>query len=317
MGVLPPFTIHHYGLGLEPRNWRNTTAFRDRSKTRASSWKACWPIGALVSRPYSVRPAPGPRPWALRWDGGSIRLGGAGDENGCSFTRESPGAAPSRESSRMEFSANPHGAGDIFHESIAEVEQLAAVPLRFSSTRSVGIEHSQIPDKRRAADHRGFSDRSRPGPRVGSLADRGVQRARGRCRHHRRVFVLGAATRSDLGPHPRTHRDPAGEEKTSVMHVLYVRDTVDEAIYGIEDWQLHRHGPKLLLSGHPPPDEPELQPGPPRAPLPNDVDVVESALVPGWAVSRSLRGTRVHIGLEWECPRIIGRARQRSGRPLG
>jgi hypothetical protein len=65
------------------------------------------------------------------------------------------------------------------------------------------------------------------------------------------------------------------------MHVIYVRDTVDDAIYGIEDWAESTGTARNFFYHFLPPDEPEQQLGPPRIPLPADDAVDEDSLIPG------------------------------------
>ena len=84
-----------------------------------------------------------------------------------------------------------------------------------------------------------------------------------------------------LGRVLRKHRGVGGEEKTSVIHVLYARDTVDDAIYARTNWEEFTGAERNLYFIWETGNDPVEQSGPPRSPLPVDVDVDASQLAPG------------------------------------
>jgi superfamily II DNA or RNA helicase len=157
----------------------------------------------------------------------------------------------------------------LFHERVAEAQQLyeslrAALP-----EGDVGIEHSKLPSRER----NGALDAFRAGDvrvlvSVKSLiegvdvpeADVGVSVAASSS-VRQRIQSLGRVLR----------RSPDGD-KTAEMHLLYVADTVDEVIYAKEDWSdltgsaSNRYWEWPLDASLPP----DHRDGPPRSPLPTE-----------------------------------------------
>jgi hypothetical protein len=78
----------------------------------------------------------------------------------------------------------------------------------------------------------------------------------------------------------RRHKTAGGEEKNPSIHILYVRNTVDEFIYEREDWGRLTGVERNLYYTWDTTKEPELQPGPPRVCLPPDYEVDASCLKP-------------------------------------
>ena len=122
----------------------------------------------------------------------------------------------------------------LFHERVAEVDDLGRRLQAALPGVPVAVEHSQLPsDARREALDRFRSGDARVLVSVKSLvegidvpeADVGVSVASS-ASVRQRVQSLGRVLR----------RSFAGAAKHAVMHVLYVTDTVDEGIYAKEDW---------------------------------------------------------------------------------
>ena len=122
----------------------------------------------------------------------------------------------------------------LFHERVAEVESLFAELQTTIPTVKIGLEHSVLPVKARKL----VLDDFRSGKlnilvSVKSLvegidvpdADVGISVASSSS-VRQRIQTLGRVLRRRFD----------GEEKQAEMHVLYVHDTVDESIYGKEDW---------------------------------------------------------------------------------
>ena len=122
----------------------------------------------------------------------------------------------------------------LFHERVAEAEELfAALHEEFGD--EVGLEHSRLPDGRRATTLQAFRDGTIDVlVSVKSLiegidvpaADVGISVA-STSSVRQRVQSLGRVLRKPL---------EAGAAKDAEMHLIYVADTVDEVIYAKEDW---------------------------------------------------------------------------------
>jgi hypothetical protein len=179
-----------------------------------------------------------------------------------------------------EFASNPEARIILFHESIEEVERLFKELWRHRLPAIA--EHSELP---------------------ASMREEALERFR---RGHARIIVsarsliegfnvpaadVGIIVASStsvrqriqsLGRVLRRHRGPSGEEKTSCMHVLYATDSSEEYIYGKLDWDAVTGADRNnfyvwadLTSA------PELQSGPPRSPLPTELQVDVKTLRPG------------------------------------
>lgn len=122
----------------------------------------------------------------------------------------------------------------LFHERVAEVEALFAELQGTMASIKIGLEHSELPTK----DRKKVLDDFRSGNlnilvTVKSLvegidvpdADVGISVASSSS-VRQRIQTLGRVLRRRFD----------GGEKQAEMHVLYVHDTVDESIYGKEDW---------------------------------------------------------------------------------
>ena len=180
---------------------------------------------------------------------------------------------------RAEFSAQPNARAILFHESIAEVMAL------FERLRSAGFavvaEHSELPDSYREQTLELF----RKG--TANVVVSAKSLIEGFNVPAADVGIIVASSTSvrqriqSLGRVLRKHRGVGGEEKTSVIHVLYARDTVDDAIYARTNWEEFTGAERNLYFIWEPGNDPVEQSGPPRTPLPADVDVDASQLAPG------------------------------------
>jgi superfamily II DNA or RNA helicase len=180
---------------------------------------------------------------------------------------------------RAEFSAQPNARAILFHESIAEVMAL------FERLRSAGFavvaEHSELPDSYREQSLELF----RKG--TANVVVSAKSLIEGFNVPAADVGIIVASSTSvrqriqSLGRVLRKHRGVGGEEKTSVIYVLYARETVDDAIYARTNWEEFTGAERNLYFIWEPGNDPVEQSGPPRSPLPTDVDVDVSQLAPG------------------------------------
>jgi superfamily II DNA or RNA helicase len=158
----------------------------------------------------------------------------------------------------------------LFHERVAEAEALYAEIRERMPDVPIALEHSEL----RAAARRDALARFRTGEArvlvsVKSLvegidvpdADMGVSVASSSS-VRQRIQTLGRVLRRRFD----------GGVKQAEMHVVYAHETVDESIYGKEDWS-DLTGPeanRYWLWPLDPDLPPEAQPGPPKTPRPTE-----------------------------------------------
>jgi superfamily II DNA or RNA helicase len=156
----------------------------------------------------------------------------------------------------------------LFHERVAEAEALfTLIRQRSQNPADVVLEHSQLPTvRRREAIERFRTGASPVLVSVKSLvegldvpeASVGVSVAAS-ASVRQRIQTLGRVLRRDFSDNPL--------KVVVQMHLLYVSDTVDEAIYAGEDWEdLTGRDSNRYLSWAFGVDEPTSEPGPPRTP---------------------------------------------------
>ena len=188
-------------------------------------------------------------------------------------------AAAVEELIRKEFEFNPDARVILFHESIEEVMRL------FTRLRDAGFpaiaEHSELPTSVRESGLNLF----RKG--IAQIIVSAKSLIEGFNVPAVDVGIIVASSSSvrqrvqSLGRVLRKHRSASGEEKTSCIHVLYARDTVDDAIYGKESWDNITGIERNIYLEWNPGTEPALQDGPPRAPMPLDTEIDTAELKPG------------------------------------
>lgn len=227
LGVLPPFSIVHYGLSLMPDE---AVAYEKVSREIKNLRQELERPGrqglALIRWCRSKAGAGNPAAGRL------IAL--AAERKRILFRMEERGNAVAR-ILREAFAENPETKAILFHESIEEVMRLFAL-LRAEGF-AVVAEHSEFPEQMRATSLRLFrqgaaqiivSARSLiEGFNVPS-ADIGIIVAASSS-VRQRVQTLGRLLRKSKA------RD--GSEKHAVLHVLYATKTVDELIYEKADWE--------------------------------------------------------------------------------
>ncbi len=171
----------------------------------------------------------------------------------------------------------------LFHERVDEAEQLFGILKAELATGSddqtfapatggIRLEHSRLPIKTREAALAAFrTGEANVLVSVKSLiegidvpdADIGISVA-STSSVRQRVQALGRVLRRQF--------DVDAPAKSAVMHLLYVADTVDDLIYGKEDWA-DLTGTDANRYWHWPLDpelSPEPMPGPPRSPRPTE-----------------------------------------------
>ncbi len=180
---------------------------------------------------------------------------------------------------RQELVANKDARIILFHESIAEVMNLYVL-LREQGFRVIA-EHSELPGSIRETG----LDLFRKG--IAQIIVSAKSLIEGFNVPAVDVGIIVASSASvrqriqSLGRVLRRHRGPHGEEKTSCMHVLYAANSSEDAIYGKVDWDdttgVDRNRYFLWDIVGPP----KLQEGPPKTPLPTETQIDPTTLVPG------------------------------------
>lgn len=274
-GLVPKFVINHYGLPMTPE---------ERSRYDALSRS----ITDAMSQLRAHRDSDGDFfAWAR-----TVATRGNGDLSAVatrfisdtSRRRELLNRLQARHRAvealiQQEFAVNADARVILFHESISEVTDLY---LRLHAlSLPVIMEHSDLPGSVREAGLELFrkgtariivSARSLiegfdvPAVDVGIIvASSGSVR--------QRIQSLGRVL--------RRHRGRDGEEKTSCIHVLYAADSSEEHIYGKVDWNETTGVDRNRFFQWRDGEEPVMQAGPPRAPLPTEMMIDAETLVPG------------------------------------
>lgn len=288
-GLVPRFTINHYGLNM-------TTDERHRYDTLSRS------ITDSMSRLKAHRDSGADadffswaRSIAARDQGemGAIAMRFVSDT---SKRRELLNHLTARHDAviqliEREFAINPDARVILFHESITDVMDLFACLWRRGLR--VIAEHSELPSSWRETGL--------------ELFRKGIARIIVSARSLIEGFnvpavdvgIIVASSSSvrqriqSLGRLLRRHRGPDGEEKTSCIHVLYAADSSEENIYGKLNWDettgvdCNRFFLWDLAS------EPRIQDGPPRRPLPTEMEIDAKALVEGGKYPGQYEGTEL------------------------
>jgi len=273
LGVLPPFSIVHYGLSLRPSERANYER-----------------VSREITTLRQELERPGRRGLGLiRWCRSSAGTNNPAAARLLALTsqrkqllfrmKERTGATISI--LRDAFAGNPELRAILFHESIEQVMEL------FTSLRAEGFpvvaEHSEFPDKMRSEALQLFRQGTAQiivsakslieGFNVPS-ADLGIVIAASSS-VRQRVQTLGRLLRKSL--------DRDGMEKHASLYVLYAADTVDELIYEKADWETFvgaERNSYFLWSDvdHATCVRTE---GPPRKPAPNESSIDVSSLRAG------------------------------------
>jgi superfamily II DNA or RNA helicase len=276
-GLVPKFTINHYGLPMTPEE-RSRYEALSRSITDAMSQLRAQRDGPSEGDFFAWA-----RAVAARNKG---ELGGIAMRFVADSTRRRELLTHMRARHRavealiqQEFSVNKDARIILFHESITEVLKL------YMRLRGLGLpviaEHSELPASLRED---GLELFRRGDARVIVSARSLIEGFNVPAADVGIIVASSTSVRQriqSLGRLLRRHRGAQGEEKTSCIHVLYAADSAEENLYAKLDWNettgVDRN--KFFLwdgASTPTPRE-----GPPKTPLPTEMQVDAEALVPG------------------------------------
>jgi len=278
-GLIPPFTIKHYGLPLTPKEQHEydelTRSIKDTKSELQDYASRDRFQGSAFYR------------WAQKLsqqDRGDLSrlakkyIADVAKRKMLLYRMENRKKAV-LELLNQELKRNPEARILLFHESIEEANLLFA--LLFKENFPVLLEHSELQDNLRAK----IIDAFRHGickilVSVKSLiegfnvpaVDVGI------------IVASSSAVRQriqSMGRVMRAYKDESGKEKTSLIHILYARNTVDEEIYAKYNWD-KLTGLKRNLYYHWDIDNAPVEIGkPPKLPPPSELDLEESTLKPG------------------------------------
>ena len=304
IGIVPKFTIRHYGLPLDAEERQKyehlTRAIEDARKELQASASGKASGLAFYRWARSVSKRHGSRTNALA----GRFLMDTRKRKELLYRIKARGVAV-EQILRQELESQPWTRAILFHESIDEVMDL------FARLRTGGFpvvaEHSDLPDSYREQSLELF----RTG--VARIIVSAKALIEGFNVPAADVGLIVASSTSvrqriqSLGRVLRRHRGPTGEEKTSIIHVLYARETVDDAIYAKTNWEQFTGAARNVYFTWDPPAEPIEQDGPPRVPLPSDDEIDAANLKPG-----DVYGGR-YEGVEYSCD-TQGNVKDGSGR---
>ncbi|MDA1129444.1 MAG: DEAD/DEAH box helicase [Chloroflexi bacterium] len=278
LGVLPAFDVRHYGLALNEQERAQYDALSHSiTDARRELQGVFGGARKLVSFARKIAAGTGEMaPVARRF------INDAQARKRLLF-RASARPKATAYLLQEELAENPWARAILFHESIEEVEHLAERLKEELPTYKdrIAIEHSRLPGKQRAATISAFGDATvQVLVSVKSLiegfnvpaADLGIVVASSTS-VRQRVQTMGRVL--------RRHTTADGKEKHPRMHVFYIRDTVDDAIYGLEDWGKSTGYERNEYFHFLPPDQPASEAGPPRLPLPSEEEIDEAGLMKG------------------------------------
>jgi superfamily II DNA or RNA helicase len=272
-GILPPFEIHHFGLSLNGREARQyealTRSINDSRRELLASSQAARKAGGgeqLVAwaRRVSSRGDSGLAGVASRFVNDTSR------RKALLYRAESRALATKRLVQEA-LAARADARVILFHESIGEVVSLFGVLTR-AGIPAV-MEHSELPGELRETSLELF----RAGTAQVIVSARSLIEGFNVPEADLGIIVASSSSArqriQSIGRVLRKYRDAAGEQKSSRVCVLYVRDSVDEAIYEKEDWDRLIGLDRNRYFEWEPRSEPIERPGPPRAAIPTEEEI--------------------------------------------
>ncbi len=261
IGWLPEYTVHHHGVHLTDR---------EREEYEQASRKVTDAADRLTASGFQTSQA-----WRLAARGGEVGplaqgyIGALAARKDLLYRVSERGRVAARlveQALRREQAPRML----LFHERVSEAEALFKELRERLPEAPMALEHSDLP----AAARRSALADFRSGAvnvlvSVKSLvegidvpdADVGVSVASSSS-VRQRIQTLGRVLRRRFD----------GGIKQAEMHVIYAHDTVDESIYGKEDWSdlTGAEANRYWLWAIDPELPPEPQPGPPRTPRPTE-----------------------------------------------
>ncbi len=288
LGVVPRFTIRHYGIPLTLEEQQRYDALSRSITERQAELRPSAPAGKESGSQFFA--------WVrgTSTKGGELgalasRLTGDTSRRKELLYRCTKRGDAVEEILNTQFAINPETRAILFHEQIDEVMEI------FDRLKQAGFqviaEHSRLPSSTREDGL--------------NLFRQGIARVIVSARSLIEGFnvpavdvgIIVASSGSvrqriqSLGRVLRRHRSRDGEEKTSVVHVLYARNTVDDQVYGKVDWDHITGVDQNLYFEWDPPNEPERQQEPPKHPLPSEEEIDVSQLRPGHEYPGRYAGT--------------------------
>jgi superfamily II DNA or RNA helicase len=281
LGVLPPFEIDHFGLPLNSEEARRYEALtRSINDTRRE----------LLASSKSARTAGGGEQllaWARRVSSrGSGELAGVASRfvNDTSRRKALLYRAESRTLATRglidkALAARPDARVILFHESIDEVVSLFELLAR--ADIPAVMEHSELTGELREMSLELF----RAGTAQVIVSARSLIEGFNVPEADLGIIVASSSSPrqriQSIGRVLRKYRDASGEQKSSRVCVLYVRQSVDEAIYEKENWAELIGLDRNRYFDWDPPNEEIERPGPPRAAVPTEAEIDLSRLEVG------------------------------------
>jgi len=306
LGLLPPYTIKHYGLPLTAAERQRYDQLSRQISDVEHELRTVAPEGRASGAGF------------FRWlRGGASRGDAAPLANRYLALVERRrellfGIEARRRAVRkiLELERAHYSVGRVilFHESIARVNELF-VEL-FTARFPVIAEHSDLPDAFRERGISLFREGIAPVIISAKALIEGFNVPAAD------VGLIVASSKSvrqriqSLGRLLRRHRGSQSEEKTSVIHVLYAKGTVDEIIYEKVDWEEITGAEANEFYEWDVDRAPVKMDGPPRRPPPQDVDVDVTGLTTGEEYPGRYEGD------EFSCD-PAGNVFDSMGRPIG
>ena len=302
-GVLPPFEIHHFGIPLSSQEAHQyATLSRSISDLRRQ---------LTASSPAARQAGGGERllAWARRVSSrGSSNLASAAAQyvNDTTRRKQLLYRAESRKEAAL---ALVQGALAIradariilFHESINEVVSLFEMLTR--NGLPAVMEHSELTSELRESTLELF----RAGIAQVVVSARSLIEGFNVPEADLGIIVASSSSPrqriQSIGRVLRRYQDSTGEQKTSRVCVLYVRDSVDEAIYEKEDWDRLLGLDRNRYFTWDPPAEPIEQPEAPRRAPPREDAIDFDRLRVGSPYPGRYEGVRVLHGQSGQRPR--------------
>lgn len=301
LGIVPHFTINHYGLPLSPeegityeRLSHEIQKLRDELSGQVPIGRSLYQFARMRAQRYKGDLG---NPWVkLTW-----KLSQRKDL----LYRISSRAEAVINLVVNELQENPDARIIIFHEKIDEVMRLFLI----IKERGLPViaEHSDLPDSLREAGLELF----RKGTAQIIVSARSL--IEGFNVPAIDVGIIAASSSSvrqriqSLGRVLRKHRRASGEEKTSCIHVLYAHKTVDDSIYGKVSWDAITGIDRNRYHYWTPGGDPVPQEGPPRTPPPKDRSIEPETLSPGCVYHGDYEGDEYTCDMKGNIANISGK----------